>query len=165
MWLSFPQGIPSLSSSVEVHIQKSPKSMACMGSWAWAWELAFWCAFRQQCGAQDILAMGFASQDWLSAKCSFLSLSPFCFHQHLGHRPRATMDVNLDALGGQKKTSDSSKGSDSPGVQQGHYPCMNNNWNAMLDSLQDSGLLPFHNLTKGCPLPCPLYSQLQISVL
>ncbi|XP_040584127.1 cAMP-dependent protein kinase inhibitor beta isoform X1 [Mesocricetus auratus] len=28
------------------------------------------------------------------------------------------MDMNLDALGGQKKTSDSSKGSDSPGAQQ-----------------------------------------------
>ncbi|CAH6778184.1 Pkib [Phodopus roborovskii] len=28
------------------------------------------------------------------------------------------MDMNLDALGGQKKTSDSSKGGDSPGAQQ-----------------------------------------------
>lgn len=102
--------------------------------------------------------MGFASQDWLSAKCSFLSLPPFCFHQHLGHRPRATMDKNLDDLGGQKETSDSSKGSDSPGSQQGHYPCMNNNCKAMLNSLQDGGLLPFHGPYKGLSFDLSLVS-------
>lgn len=68
------------------------------------------------------------------------------------------MDVNLDALGGQKKTNDSSKGSDSPEAQQGHYPCMNDTRNAMLNSLQDGGLLPFHRPYQGCPLACPLYS-------
>jgi hypothetical protein len=60
----------------------------------------------------------------------------------------------MDVLGGQEKSSDNNKGSDSTGDQQGYYPCMNNNnnWDVMLNSLQGGGLLPFHRPYRGLSL-------------
>lgn len=126
-------------------------------------KLDFWCVFRQLCWAQGMLPVGFASQDWLSAKCSFLSLSPFCFHQHLGHWP--PWMCTLMALG--VKRNQRTAAWETAAREPSKVTTLNEQQLECLNSLQDGAFLPFHRPYKeSCPLACPLYVQLQtISVL
>lgn len=105
-----------------------------------------------------MLAMGFASQDWLSAKCSFLSLSPFCFHQHLGHRtPWMCTLMPLGVKRKQWRTAWEAAAQEPSKVTTLHEQQLE-----CLNSLQDSAFFPFHRPYKECcPLVCPLYVQLQ----
>lgn len=83
--------------------------------------------------------------------------------------PRATMDVDvhLDTPEGQESASNSGKGSSGTGNQQGHYPYMNNNWDAMLNSLQGGDLLSFHKphkrLSVGLSQRCTITNNVRIA--
>lgn len=112
-------------------------------------KLDFWCVFRQPWWDQGTLAVGFASQDWLCAKCSFLSLSPFCFHQHLGHGP--PWMCTLMPLG--VKRNQRTAAWEAAAWEPSKVTTLHEQQLECLNFLQDGAFLPFlTNLTKRLSL-------------